>query len=1162
MPDGLDLRALLYERERRIERRECEGSLLQFFQRCWKEVDPSPFVLNWHHIVICRQLERLARGEIRDLIINIPPRCGKSILVSVAFPAWLWVQKRDPNYPLIGPQCRFLCVSYGSTLAEVAAVKMRRLVMGPWFQGQWGDRVKILADQASRGDFGNTAGGERISNSIEGGILGRGGDIQICFPYDEIIWTEHGPRKIGEIVERREHCRVWSFNHTTRAFELQSLTGWHINPGRPMVQINGGTRCTVDHRVLTELGYVEAGRLAVGDLIVNFPAVCSPLRVDDQIEMPPSAPGADVFDSAHAHAISLGEDAGDFLTCGDISNLSLGKAARAVAESAVVLAVLDVLCPRAVGQSLKRWLRAVAEDVANLLSLGAWAEKGERDHAMDLAIVGFPIASEGDARIAIDVGCRHHLGRNPKVALPVAESGKTADSAQVRDFVIGEVRDRQPAFLLVDSVIHLADIPLRTFCVSVDYNRNMVVSQDCIVASNCDDPHKVDGAESDVERERTIRAMREGLTTRVTDPRISARVLVMQRLHSDDATNYALENWPAPVHVMLPMRFEPERYVDFDIRDSEGELLWPEVWDEESVAREERELGSYGASGQLQQIPISRGGGIVSDKLWMLWDDEEFPEFGTCVASLDTAYKVTESADYNALTVWCAFEHPESRTPKLMLRAAWKMRASLGQLVARVIATCREHKVDMLLIEDSARGPDVMDEIYRLVSRREISVILVRAATDKASRLHATVPVFENGIIYAPDKEWAQEVIDEVSKFPRGKYDDFCFVGGTSIATRRGPIAIEHVKLTDMILTPLGWRGVVGQSADIAPVIESNGLTGTGGHPIFTVDAGFRRLDTLSHGQTNLVRLRLCDLIRLTLPKPWNLWASSTVAWEGSENTTYLSQPRTPDGATLKGCMWPYGSMPISVRCRLSMRCITETTIRLISMMTIWSAYRKACIAVCLNTWTWKNNRHTWRKFVLWQLRGIVARRGGRGIESMFSRVWRQLGLWPRNLSRERLTASGAVSFVSSRIAANGFVDRGAMRTIWTGAQERCASSLSILRRRMGLIPIWSASGAAINSAMEGRGDFAETNAEPRALGTDTVHPPLSIPIMRPIFNLEVDGACGYFANGILVHNCDSVSMAITYLRKTGVATRKEEYDEDILIKRRFKKQVGALYDV
>lgn len=488
MPDGLDLRALLYERERRIERRECEGSLLQFFQRCWKEVDPTPFVFNWHHLVICRQLESLARGEIRDLVINIPPRCGKTILINVAFPAWLWIQQRNKEHPLIGPQCRFLCVSYGSTLAEVAAVKMRRLVMGPWYQGHWGDRVKILADQASRGDFGNTAGGERISNSIEGGILGRGGDIQII-----------------------------------------------------------------------------------------------------------------------------------------------------------------------------------------------------------------------------------------------------------------------------------------------------------------DDPHKVDGAESDVERERTLRAIREGLTTRVTDPRIAARVLVMQRLHTDDATNYALENWPAPVHVMLPMRFEPERYVDFDIRDTEGELLWPEVWDEESVAREERELGSYGASGQLQQIPISRGGGIVSDKLWMLWDDEEFPEFGTCVASLDTAYKVTESADYNALTVWCAFEHPESRTPKLMLRAAWKMRASLGQLVARVIATCREHKVDMLLIEDSARGPDVMDEIYRLVSRREISVILVRAATDKASRLHATVPVFENGIIYAPDKEWAQEVIDEVSKFPRHKHDDYVdstsmaitYLRKTGVATRR-----------------------------------------------------------------------------------------------------------------------------------------------------------------------------------------------------------------------------------------------------------------------------------------------------------------------------------------------------------------------------------------
>lgn len=488
MPDGEYLRALLYEKARRDERRRCENSLLEFFKRAWREIDPSPFELNWHHVVICEELEALARGEFRDYVLNIPPRCGKTILTSVVYPAWLWCQPKERQRRLMGPHVRFLCVSYGAGLAEVAAVKMRRLVLGPWYLSHWGERVKILDDQKSRADFGNSAGGERISNSIEGGILGRGGDIQII-----------------------------------------------------------------------------------------------------------------------------------------------------------------------------------------------------------------------------------------------------------------------------------------------------------------DDPHKVKGAESDTERESTLVAMREGLPTRITDPRISARILVMQRLHTEDATDYALNSWRAPRHTMLPMRFDPDRACESDVREDEGELLWPDVWTEEAVESESSELGVYGTAGQLQQQPIPRGGGIIKAEWWQLWEPEDYPAFGTCVASLDTAYKIKQEADYNALTVWAGFAHPESGKPKLMLRDAWRARLSLSELLDRVIKTCREHKVDTLLIEDATRGTDVQTEIYRIIGRREFQVVLVPPAGDKAARLSAAEPLFSNNVIFAPDREWAQNVIDEVSVFPRGRHDDFVdscsmalnYLRKTGVAVRR-----------------------------------------------------------------------------------------------------------------------------------------------------------------------------------------------------------------------------------------------------------------------------------------------------------------------------------------------------------------------------------------
>jgi hypothetical protein len=66
------------ELQRREERELYEGSLLEFCTRAWREIDPAPFEYNWHMRVVAGQLEALARGETRDLILNLPPRTGKS----------------------------------------------------------------------------------------------------------------------------------------------------------------------------------------------------------------------------------------------------------------------------------------------------------------------------------------------------------------------------------------------------------------------------------------------------------------------------------------------------------------------------------------------------------------------------------------------------------------------------------------------------------------------------------------------------------------------------------------------------------------------------------------------------------------------------------------------------------------------------------------------------------------------------------------------------------------------------------------------------------------------------------------------------------------------------------------------------------------------------
>lgn len=130
-----------------------------------------------------------------------------------------------------------------------------------------------------------------------------------------------------------------------------------------------------------------------------------------------------------------------------------------------------------------------------------------------------------------------------------------------------------------------------------------------------------------------------------------------------------------------------------------------------------------------------------------------------------------------------------SGEPLILLLDAWRARLSLADLVKRTADTCRERKADYLLIEHKTRGRDVADEIVRLYSRRTWETVLLKPAGDKTSRLKAVEHLFsgdarqdpktkiwnyDGGIVYAPDRDFADEVISEVAAFPYGAHDDYC----------------------------------------------------------------------------------------------------------------------------------------------------------------------------------------------------------------------------------------------------------------------------------------------------------------------------------------------------------------------------------------------------
>jgi hypothetical protein len=148
------------------------GALLRcnlnaFVEKSFSTLAPGQaFVPEWHLQAIGWQLERVRRGEIRRLIINMPPRSLKSIMTSVAFPAFLLGD--DPTQ-------RIICVSYSGDLARRHANDFRALVEAPWYRDLFpGARI---GKKDSETEIELTARGFRLATSVGGTLTGRGGQL-------------------------------------------------------------------------------------------------------------------------------------------------------------------------------------------------------------------------------------------------------------------------------------------------------------------------------------------------------------------------------------------------------------------------------------------------------------------------------------------------------------------------------------------------------------------------------------------------------------------------------------------------------------------------------------------------------------------------------------------------------------------------------------------------------------------------------------------------------------------------------------------------------------------------------------------------------------------------------------------------------------------------
>ncbi len=155
-----------------VEAELAKRSLIEFVRQSWRIIEPgTPFVEGWHHSAICEHLEAVTRGEIRKLVISVPPEHSKSTIVSRCWPAWGWLQ--DPSFD-------WLFSSYSAQRAVGDSVACRNIIESNWYRRHWGNLFRLTSDQNQKTRYTNSQQGERISMGLLGSGTGEHGDFVAC----------------------------------------------------------------------------------------------------------------------------------------------------------------------------------------------------------------------------------------------------------------------------------------------------------------------------------------------------------------------------------------------------------------------------------------------------------------------------------------------------------------------------------------------------------------------------------------------------------------------------------------------------------------------------------------------------------------------------------------------------------------------------------------------------------------------------------------------------------------------------------------------------------------------------------------------------------------------------------------------------------------------
>jgi predicted phage terminase large subunit-like protein len=221
--------------------------------------------------------------------------------------------------------------------------------------------------------------------------------------------------------------------------------------------------------------------------------------------------------------------------------------------------------------------------------------------------------------------------------------------------------------------------------------------------------------------------------------------------------------------------------VEFPAIKEDGEALWPEFWPVEELYAKKAALDIRYWNAQYMQNPVSEEGALIKREWWQIWDKDEPPSCEFTIMSLDAAQEANNRSDYNALTTWGVFFNEQTNNYAVILLNAIKKRLEYPDLKALVLQEYKEWQPDSFMVEKKSSGSVLYQEMRRMGI--PVQEFTPGKGQDKISRVNAVSSLFHGGVVFAPERRWAKDVIEECNDFPSGTNDDL--VDSTTLALLR-----------------------------------------------------------------------------------------------------------------------------------------------------------------------------------------------------------------------------------------------------------------------------------------------------------------------------------------------------------------------------------------